>query len=118
LISHLSGLQIDEIWTWEATQHGDSALINKDNLTGICELVCGLLGYMLTVIMIIIDDWMDNSRDILNFLLNYLPSAAAPFALPTHLPRVSWVESESRKVNGYKDRTLAAVGHSFGGCTT
>lgn len=71
------------------------------------------------MLTIIIDDWMDNSRDILNFLINYLPSAAAsPFALPTHLPRLSWDESESRKVNGYKDRTLAAVGHSFGGCTT
>jgi pimeloyl-ACP methyl ester carboxylesterase len=98
LVKDSSGPQIDEIWTWEATQHGDSALINNNNLTGIY-------------------DWMDNSRDILNFLINYLPSAATSSVLSTHLPRLSVEESESRKVSGYKDRTLAVVGHSFGGCT-
>lgn len=28
--------RIDEIWAWEATQHGDSALINHVNLSGSC----------------------------------------------------------------------------------
>ena len=66
---------------------------------------------------IITDDWMDNSRDILNFLINYLPSSATASVLPVHLPRLPEDESESRKVKGYQDRILAAVGHSFGGCT-
>ena len=28
---------IDEIWSWEAVNHGDSALINKQNLGAFCE---------------------------------------------------------------------------------
>jgi pimeloyl-ACP methyl ester carboxylesterase len=99
LLSNASGVQIDEVWTWEAIQHGDSALINKDNLGGIF-------------------DWMDNSRDILNFLVNYLPSAPTPSVLPTHLQRLSSTEAESRKSTGYKERTLVAVGHSLGGTTS
>lgn len=33
-----SSYQIAEIWAWEAVNHGDSALINKDNLGGISKL--------------------------------------------------------------------------------
>jgi len=61
---------------------------------------------------------MDNSRDILNFLINYLPASTRPLGLPTHLPRLPPEESEARKFSGYKDRTLAVIGHSFGGCTS
>ena len=32
-----SGYEVDEIWSWEAANHGDSCLINKDVLGGICE---------------------------------------------------------------------------------
>ena len=32
-----SGYQVDEIWSWEAANHGDSSLINRDVLGGICE---------------------------------------------------------------------------------
>lgn len=63
-------------------------------------------------------DWMDAGRDILNFLVNYLPATTTPSSLPTHLPRVSITESEARKVNGYTDRTLVVVGHSYGGCAS
>lgn len=28
---------IDEIWSWEAVNHGDSALINKQSLGPFCE---------------------------------------------------------------------------------
>ena len=28
---------IDEIWCWEAVNHGDSALINRQNLSAFCE---------------------------------------------------------------------------------
>jgi hypothetical protein len=36
--------RIDEIWAWEATQHGDSALINHANLSGICGPAIDLFG--------------------------------------------------------------------------
>jgi pimeloyl-ACP methyl ester carboxylesterase len=94
-ISH----QIDEIWSFEAVQCGDSALLNAENLSGIF-------------------DCTDGARDILNFLLNYLPSTAAPHELPTHLTRVSTEEHEKRKSDGLQDRTIVAIGHSFGGCTS
>lgn len=39
IISHLSGSAIqlvDEIWSWEAVQHGDAALLNAMNISGAC----------------------------------------------------------------------------------
>lgn len=87
------------MWSWESVQHGDSALLNSANLDGIF-------------------DWSDNTRDILNFILNYLPSAITPTTLPTYLPRVPIAESERRKVGGFSDRTLVPIGHSYGGCTS
>lgn len=36
LLSKKTGLRIDEIWTWEAVNHGDSSLINEKNLSGLC----------------------------------------------------------------------------------
>ncbi|KDQ56901.1 hypothetical protein JAAARDRAFT_131855 [Jaapia argillacea MUCL 33604] len=93
------GPQIDEIWTWEAVQHGDSAILNEKNLGALF-------------------DWRDNTRDILNFLLNYLPSSATSGPLPTHLTRLPKAVSESRKVHGFQDRTFFTVGHSLGGGTS
>lgn len=90
--------QVAEVWTWEAINHGDSAIINAGNLSGVF-------------------DWSDDTRDILNFLVQYLPSEAHPDELPTHLPRVSEHESESRRTGGYYSRTLVGVGQSFGGAT-
>ncbi|TBU22440.1 alpha/beta-hydrolase [Dichomitus squalens] len=90
--------QVDEIWAWEAANHGDACLINIANLGGIF-------------------DWRDNSRDILHFLLHYLPASASPAPLPTHLPRLSDAEADSRKRNGFQDRNLLSVGHSFGGAS-
>ncbi|KAH7925329.1 hypothetical protein BV22DRAFT_1129087 [Leucogyrophana mollusca] len=99
LLLHPSASLIDEIWSWEAVQHGDSALLNNDNLSGIF-------------------DWMDNSRDIANFLLNYMPEVVSPSSLPTHLPRLPRHVSENRKISGYTRRTLVTTAHSLGGCTS
>lgn len=63
------------------------------------------------------DDWRDNSRDILQFLEYYLPTAASPGALPTALPRLQDAEAQSRRANGLQARNVVFVGHSFGGCT-
>ncbi len=32
-----SPLNIAEIWSWEAVNHGDAALVNAEKLGGICE---------------------------------------------------------------------------------
>ncbi|KAL4076721.1 Alpha/Beta hydrolase protein [Scleroderma yunnanense] len=90
---------IDEVWSWEAVNHGDSALVNAENLSGIF-------------------DWQDNARDIANFLLNYLPDDTTLASLPTRLDRVPESTSNARKERGYSKRRLVVVGHSFGGTTS
>ncbi|PAV17902.1 alpha beta-hydrolase [Pyrrhoderma noxium] len=95
---------IEEAWALEAVQHGDSALVNGNNL--------GL-----------VYDWVDNSRDIINFLTRYLPSGTTTAnsdseSFPIHLPRISQSETDTRINHGFGDRrTLISIGHSFGGCT-
>ncbi|KAF8651171.1 hypothetical protein AX16_004826, partial [Volvariella volvacea WC 439] len=99
LLSSPAAEHIDEVWAWEAVQHGDSVLLNDGSLSAV-------------------SDWTDNTRDILNFLLHFLPSTASSASLPIHLPRVSPDETQYRKVNGFRERTFVTVGHSFGGCTS
>ncbi|KAG1778738.1 hypothetical protein EV702DRAFT_1091459 [Suillus placidus] len=88
---------IDEIWSWESVQHGDSALLNRQNLSG-CF------------------DWTDNARDIANFLINYMPEEVEISALPVQLRRLPLSISEARQKNGFSSRTLVVAGHSSGGC--
>ncbi|KAI0634240.1 Alpha/Beta hydrolase protein [Trametes polyzona] len=90
---------VSEIWLWEARNHGDSALVNRDNLDGLF-------------------DWRDNTRDILNFLWHYLPTSASQVVLPTHLPRVSEAETQARLAKGLQGRNIVYVAHSFGACST
>ncbi|KAG6860707.1 hypothetical protein C0995_008292 [Termitomyces sp. Mi166 len=99
LLSSPAASIIDEVWTWESVQHGDACLINADKNGGVF-------------------DWTDNARDILNFLNFYLPSKASVSPLPTHLARVPAEESTHRQDNPFSHRTLIAVGHSYGGCTS
>ncbi|KAG1754813.1 Alpha/beta hydrolase family-domain-containing protein [Suillus paluster] len=96
LLSSPSASLIDEVWSWEAVQHGDAALINEIHLSGIY-------------------DWLDNAQDIAHFLLHYLPEGASSEALPTHLHLLPESISEYRKTKGFSSRSLVAVGHSFGG---
>ncbi|KAG0703560.1 Alpha/beta hydrolase family-domain-containing protein [Suillus ampliporus] len=99
LLSSPSASLIDEVWSWEAVQHGDAALVNETNLGGI-------------------HDWLDSARDIAHFLLHYLPEDASSEALPTHLPLLPETISEYRKTDGFSSRSLVIVGHSFGGCAS
>lgn len=64
-------------------------------------------------------DWSEHARDILNFLLNYMPdrSSSVP-SLPVHLARVPEDDSRGRSNSGFGDRTLITIGHSLGGCTS
>ncbi|KII91721.1 hypothetical protein PLICRDRAFT_51853 [Plicaturopsis crispa FD-325 SS-3] len=98
LLATPSGAQIDEIWSWEGVQHGNAGLINEGALT---EMF----------------DWSDNSRDILNFLLNFLPTCPDSRPLPIHLSPIANAESRSPMGGGWSKRTFVTVGHSFGGCS-
>lgn len=103
------------MWLWEAVNHGDSALLNVDAIGGLCESIWPIESTVLTSWYI--DDWTDNARDILNFLLSYLPDDPTDRTLPTHLSRVPESLAASRKQSGFQSRTLVPIGHSFGGCS-
>lgn len=64
-------------------------------------------------------DWADNTRDILNFFINYLPEDSLPGSsdLPVHLERVPEPISQLRAKQGFADRRIICVGHSFGGAS-
>ena len=108
--------RIDEIWALDAVQHGDSGLLNAQNLGSLCEapnssLLC--LSGLSKKFQVI---WSDHARDILNFILHFLPEEATPSALPIHLPRIPPEASDARKRLGLTSRELVIVGHSLGGC--
>lgn len=64
-------------------------------------------------------DWADNGRDILNFFINFLPenTASASSELPVHLERVPELISQRRLKQGFVDRKVVHIGHSFGGAS-
>ena len=62
-------------------------------------------------------DWQDNSRDILQFLLHYLPERASTHDLPVHLPALPAHIVQARRAHGFASRTLVGVAHSLGGTT-
>ncbi|KAI0267458.1 alpha/beta-hydrolase [Gloeopeniophorella convolvens] len=90
--------QIDEVWAIDVVQQGDSGLLNAEALGALFI-------------------WTDHARDILNFVLNYLPEEIAPDdELPAHLPRVAPEVAEARAQRGFSSRKLVVVGHSVSGC--
>ncbi|KAH9926153.1 alpha/beta-hydrolase [Fomitopsis serialis] len=93
-----SDIRVDEIWSWEPWNHGDAALINGRDAT--CLF-----------------DGRDNARDILQFILYYLPSQPSSAALPVHLERLPESVAASRRSRGFEGRQLVGVGHSLGGCS-
>jgi hypothetical protein len=68
----------------------------------------------ITYLLLVI--WNDHARDILNFILYFLPETVTSSALPTHLPRVPPEISSAREKRGFPNRQLVLVGHSFSGC--
>ncbi|KAL1756048.1 Alpha/beta hydrolase family-domain-containing protein [Schizophyllum commune] len=97
--NHAAADNIAEIWVWEAVHHGEAAVINRPALQGFYT-------------------WRDNTRDILNFLLHFIPAEPTPDVLPTHLPRVPATETATRRSAGLQRRHVIAVGHSFSGCAS
>ncbi|QRW13439.1 alpha/beta hydrolase family protein [Ceratobasidium sp. AG-Ba] len=88
---------IAEIWALDAANHGDSALLNEGKIGDIYE-------------------WSDHTRDIANFIINYLPES--PMECKDNLlPLVTKSVSLQRMSNGFSSRTIIGLGHSFGGCT-
>ncbi len=65
-------------------------------------------------LIVLIVHWHEGARDLLNFLVYYLPSHPAN-KLPLHLPRVEHSESARRLKRGLTLRKVVAVGHSLGG---
>ncbi|KIY70257.1 alpha/beta-hydrolase [Cylindrobasidium torrendii FP15055 ss-10] len=84
---------VSEIWVWEATNHGDSALLNAGKLNTMSH-------------------WHEHTRDLLNIIAHYLP-ANITVDLPLHLPGIF---GPDRFTHGFSSRKLVMVGHSFGGC--
>ncbi|KAF9010776.1 Alpha/beta hydrolase family-domain-containing protein [Cyathus striatus] len=92
-----SAIRIEEIWVLESVCHGDSGLVNAQNMSRL-------------------PDRADYGRDIANLCINYIPDQHAPGTiLPLHLPRMPERISSSRIKNGFEHRTLVNVGHSLGG---
>ncbi|KZT67778.1 hypothetical protein DAEQUDRAFT_728775 [Daedalea quercina L-15889] len=89
---------VDEIWAWEAVNQGDAALVNQRNLSSMF-------------------DCQDNARDMLHFMLSYMPEHPSVPALPTHLARLPDVTVRYRRSHGFQRRTVVGVGHSLGGCS-
>ena len=70
----------------------------------------------LTEVNLFLVTWSDHARDILNFILHFLPETVSPSTLPTCLPRVPLEVSTAREKRGFTSRELVVVGHSFSGC--
>ncbi|KAJ3737028.1 Alpha/beta hydrolase family-domain-containing protein [Lentinula guzmanii] len=96
LVKSRAGRDVEEIWVWESVDTGDSALLNSGKLNQL-------------------PDWYDGAKDILHFLLHYMPSRITSDRLPVHLPRVSVAEFEERERLGFSERQIIAIGHSYGG---
>ncbi|KAL1746358.1 Alpha/beta hydrolase family-domain-containing protein [Schizophyllum fasciatum] len=113
---------IAEIWVWEAVHHGEAAVLNRAGLQGFCQSFSTTPHWAVRLDpdtrLHPTDTWRDNTRDILNFLLHFIPAEASSSALPAHLPRVSAAETAGRRSEGLPRRHVVAVGHSFGGCTS
>ncbi|KIK56726.1 hypothetical protein GYMLUDRAFT_1012519, partial [Collybiopsis luxurians FD-317 M1] len=90
-----AGRDVEEIWAWEAVDTEDSPLLDE-----------GKLNQM--------SDWYNSARDFLHFFLHYLTFQVTSDTLPTHLPCVSATEFQQRIDQGFSDRQIVAIGHSFG----
>ena len=101
---------MDEIWVWEAVQHGDSALLNGDSL--------GYLRMMNLISQVLL---MTTSLQLIGQIMGvhyFIPASLTDAPLPTCLRRVDPEETKYRLKHGFGNRTLVGIGHSYGGCTT
>lgn len=112
LILSPGGRHIQEVWALDCVNHGDSALLNRETLG---------LNF----------DWADHARDLLSFVLSYLPDQDSTRSnLPTVLPGLGCVNGRLLELDGsagpesriapkkWRGRRLGLIGHSFGGCAS
>ncbi|KAF8323429.1 hypothetical protein DL93DRAFT_2162583 [Clavulina sp. PMI_390] len=92
-----SPVRIDEVWSFDASNTGDGALVNAGKIEDYTE-------------------WVDDVRDLFSFIDNYLPSTFTQSKLPIHIPRLDERVAERRVMAGVEGRILMGIGHSFGGC--
>lgn len=116
LVKSPAGRDIEEIWTWESVDTGDSALLNSGKLNQLCEFLNTINPSRTANDWIeIAADWYDGARDMIHFLLHYMPSRILSDELPVHLPRISAAEFEDRGHQGFSERQIIGIGHSYGG---
>ncbi|PLW09041.1 hypothetical protein PCANC_21618 [Puccinia coronata f. sp. avenae] len=111
LILSPAGRKIKEIWALDCVNQGDSAVLNRQNLG---------LNF----------DWGDQARDLLQFVLCYLPDdKSSGTSLPVVLPRLECPNpgflqldrsppSNTNEPIDWRHRKLKLIGHSFGGCAS
>ena len=77
---------IGEIWSWDIANHGDSVLLNQEELNSLCNPSSSHHSPRYRrAERAFLDDWSDNVWKITNFLLNYLPDFVVPSTLPSYL---------------------------------
>ncbi|KAF8149459.1 Alpha/beta hydrolase family-domain-containing protein [Crassisporium funariophilum] len=97
-----STIHIEELWSLEAINHGDAALLNGSHVPKL-------------------PDRSDYGRDLANFLIYHLPNGVQTYGedIPMELPRLPPSIAQARIKHGFSpDRTVVAVGHSLGGDAT
>ncbi|OAV99340.1 hypothetical protein PTTG_04581 [Puccinia triticina 1-1 BBBD Race 1] len=115
MLAHLllspGGRKIKEIWALDCANHGDSAILNRSTLG---------LNF----------DWADNARDLLNFVLLYLPEQhSSDSSLPMVLPPLDCPHPQLLQLDKspplntcgpvcWRHRRLGLMGHSLGGCAS
>lgn len=63
---------------------------------------------------LVLVNWADNTRDVLNLLINFMPELPGEI-LNTHLPAISVDISKRRQISGFPHRKILGLGHSLGG---
>ncbi|KAJ7286073.1 hypothetical protein C8J57DRAFT_1496750 [Mycena rebaudengoi] len=107
LLDTPGGALIDEVWAWEATHHGASFIINAAAGTPACEL-CGPFLDLLLCAELSIGDWGDDTRDVLNFLMHFLPSEIGTRAAPASRAHTPGGARPPTSALGSRKRTLLA----------
>lgn len=104
LLASPSGQRVDEVYSYDCSNNGDSAVLNRD-----------LLGDT--------HSWIDHGRDAANFLISYLPPKNAreqPTLLPEQqvdpdLLQLDWREEKKPLHGSWRGHSLVAIGQSYGG---
>lgn len=81
-----------------------------------CVGPCLTLNLDLSIVILFTADRSDYGRDLANLLIHYLPEGSQSYGedVPVQLPRLPELIAEERIKNGFSDRTVVPIGHSWG----